>query len=80
MKYTIQVDVDDMVEDDLRLVERRNITDNRDPRELAAWLARQHAAVGDDCTYHARVWLGHDASPDTEPAATTWASRSEDAP
>ncbi|MET8649869.1 hypothetical protein [Nocardia aurea] len=79
MQYTIQIDVDDGYNEP-RLIERSNITDNRGPRELASWSAQQHAAVGDELTYEVRVWLGHDASPDTEPAATARASASEDAP
>jgi hypothetical protein len=79
MQYTIQVEADDGYNEP-RVIERRNITDNRSARELVVWTAHHNAAVGDGNAYEARIWLGYDADPDTEPVATARESRSEDAP
>jgi hypothetical protein len=67
--YTIQIDVDHSGwGDDEQLYHRSNITDERDARALADWLADQYC-VKDGSDWRVRVWAGHDASPDAVPLA-----------
>ncbi|MEV8639399.1 hypothetical protein AB0395_47880 [Streptosporangium sp. NPDC051023] len=65
--YTIQIQMADIEEGDWIVSRLRNVTDERTPRDLAiATMERNFVADGAD--WRVRVWLGHDADPDTKPA------------
>lgn len=63
--YTIQVDMETH-DGEWLPGDRSNITDERDPAALGDWAADHHT-VRDGADWRVRIWLGHDADPESKP-------------
>lgn len=69
--YTIQIETLELDDDTWRVVSRSpQVTDERAANDLGEWVVQDHW-IADGADWRVRIWLGHDADPETIPVYHT---------